>query len=141
MTESNCIFCKIASGLDPKTKLLYQDENFVVFNDIRPSTKHHYLVVPKVHIPNINSLKEDQDELVEDLVQIGTKVLQEQGGDLDDVSLGFHRPPFTSISHLHLHVMSPTSSMGFISRLIFKPDSYWFTTVKTLRIALRKGKL
>jgi hypothetical protein len=42
---------------------------------------------------------------------------------------GFHYPPFNSIHHLHLHAISPASSMSFVSRLIFRPDSWWFVSV------------
>lgn len=41
---------------------------------------------------------------------------------------GFHYP-FVMISHLHLHVISPVSEMGFFGRLLFRPNSYWFVTV------------
>jgi hypothetical protein len=43
--------------------------------------------------------------------------------------LGFHYPPFNSVQHLHLHAISPASSMSFVSRLIFRPGSWWFVSV------------
>lgn len=66
------------------------------------------------------------------MVQIGKKVLEDNGGDVNDVRLGFHCPPFNSISHLHLHVISPASEMGFFSRLVFKPNTYWFQCVRNI---------
>lgn len=51
----NCIFCKIIAG-DAPCELFYQDSEIVVFKDIKPAAKHHYLAVPKEHIININHL-------------------------------------------------------------------------------------
>lgn len=63
------------------------------------------------------------------MIEVGKNVLQENGGDFNDVLLGFHRPPFNSVGHLHLHIISPASQMNFLSRLIFKPNTWWFQHV------------
>lgn len=59
----------------------------------------------------------------------GRKALSDSGGDLNDVRLGFHRPPFNSVGHLHLHIISPISTAGLLSHCIFKPNTLWFQTV------------
>ena len=63
------------------------------------------------------------------MVSIANRVLEEQGGFSDTARLGFHWPPFTSIKHLHLHIIAPQQEMGFIARGIFKTDSFWFVSV------------
>jgi hypothetical protein len=50
----------------------------------------------------------------------------------DEISLGFHVPPFNSIKHLHLHGMSPKNQMSFVKRWVFREDSYWYKTVDTI---------
>jgi|SRR3989338_457820 len=56
--EHECIFCKIATGEIPCTKV-YEDENFLAFLDIRPIGPGHTQVIPKKHyhwvwdVPNI----------------------------------------------------------------------------------------
>nr|CAD7405020.1 unnamed protein product [Timema cristinae] len=104
------------------------DDNYVAFSDIKPASKYHYLIIPKQHISDAKSLVPEQKTLVEDLVRIAKQILEQTGADLSDVRFGFHWPPFHSISHLHLHAIAPASQMGFISRGIFKPDSWWFVT-------------
>lgn len=54
-SENDCIFCKICKGKLP-SDMLYQDDEIIIFKDISPVAKHHYLVVPKVHIKNTKSL-------------------------------------------------------------------------------------
>ena len=45
----DCIFCKIANGEIPATKV-YEDETVVAFNDLEPQAPTHILVIPKEHI-------------------------------------------------------------------------------------------
>lgn len=56
-------------------------------------------------------------------------ISEQQNLDLKSVRTGFHWPPFNSINHLHLHVISPIESMSFVKRMMFKPDSMWFVSV------------
>ncbi|KAJ9577098.1 hypothetical protein L9F63_006335 [Diploptera punctata] len=122
-----CVFCRICNGQDP-TEVVYKDDEFVVFPDIKPASKHHYLIVTHEHIPNAKQLTQEHKSLVERLIQVGRQVLSERGADMTDVRLGFHWPPFNSIQHLHLHAISPASNMGFASRLIFRPGTWWFVS-------------
>ncbi|XP_076363843.1 uncharacterized protein LOC143253611 [Tachypleus tridentatus] len=38
--------------------------------------------------------------------------------------LGYHWPPFTSVKHLHLHIIFPVSEMSVLSKLIFGLETY-----------------
>jgi diadenosine tetraphosphate (Ap4A) HIT family hydrolase len=129
---SNCVFCRIADGKDEKTNLLYQDDKFVVFSDLRPAAEHHYLVCPREHIRNAKILTKDHLQLVETLVTIGKQVLQEHNGDVSKARFGFHWPPFCSIPHLHLHVISPADGIRTFYWLtgVFSPSMPWFRSVE-----------
>ncbi|RWS31113.1 histidine triad nucleotide-binding protein 3-like protein [Leptotrombidium deliense] len=112
----NCVFCKVINKVDDNSEILQEDTKFTLIKDIRPAAAHHYLVLTKQHIKNPKCLTSDDITL---------------GGDLNDTLLGFHWPPFNSINHLHLHVISPKSEMSFFQRIIFRP-SFYFTTVESL---------
>ncbi|KAM4040293.1 adenosine 5'-monophosphoramidase HINT3 isoform 2-T2 [Anomaloglossus baeobatrachus] len=125
--DSKCIFCRIATSQEGDAELLHSDEELACFRDIRPGAPYHYLVVPKKHVGNCKTLT------VQNMVEVGKNVLQKNNvPNLEDIRLGFHWPPFCSISHLHLHVLAPASQLGFLSRMIYRLNSYWFITADQL---------
>ena len=50
--QANCIFCKIVSGEIPAVKL-YEDDETLAFLDIKPNTRGHALIIPKMHFENL----------------------------------------------------------------------------------------
>jgi len=127
-SNSNCVFCKIITKEAPAA-ILYEDEDYVCFSDRHPVATHHYLVIPKNHIKDPKSLRQEHIPLVERMVEIGKQVLSEQGGNVEEARIGFHWPPIIFVKHLHLHVISPESSMGwFSSSILFRVDSFAFAS-------------
>ncbi|XP_060937625.1 histidine triad nucleotide-binding protein 3 [Limanda limanda] len=130
--DKKCIFCKIVHH-EMGTELLLCDEEISCFRDIKPAVPHHYLVVPTRHVGNCKSLSKEHVPLVKRMIEKGKEILQKNNfTDLSDVRFGFHWPPFCSVTHLHLHVLAPASQMGFMSRLFYRLNSYWFITAEQL---------
>lgn len=125
MSGGDCIFCKISSGKD-KTELLYEDEQFVAFNDHKPASEIHYLIVPKDHLESCKTLNEQHIDVIKRMTEIGMGLVKDM--DQKQVRFGFHWPPIILVKHLHLHVIAPISNMSFMSRLIFKENSWWFVS-------------
>lgn len=127
-SNPNCIFCKICCK-EEQAEVVYEDLDYVCFVDRKPASKHHYLVVPRHHIPDPRALTSSHAPLVQRMVEIGYRVLGEQGGNIEEARLGFHWPPFVLVKHLHLHVISPEGDMGWGNRnIVFRKDSYVFSS-------------
>ncbi|KAM9778661.1 uncharacterized protein ACBT44_000374 isoform 4-T4 [Syngnathus typhle] len=127
-----CTFCMIANGKDKEADVLKKDHELVCFRDIWPAAPHHYLVVPVEHIVNCASLHTGHVGLaipvaVEKMAEMGRAVLREQGfAHMEDIRMGFHHPAYTSVDHLHLHVLAPASMIKEVLMFKFRPGSLAF---------------
>eukprot|EP00992_Anisonema_acinus_P005366 TRINITY_DN1797_c0_g1_i1.p1 TRINITY_DN1797_c0_g1~~TRINITY_DN1797_c0_g1_i1.p1 ORF type:complete len:153 (-),score=45.06 TRINITY_DN1797_c0_g1_i1:100-558(-) len=129
---ATCLFCRIVAGTAP-ADVLYRDDLFLVIRDIKPATTHHYLVLPREHMADAKHLAREDAVVIKRMEEIATAVLKAQGADLADSRMGFHWPPFQSIKHLHMHVLSPVEDMGYFNKKVaFRPDSWAFVTSEWL---------
>lgn len=144
-----CVFCDIVGGRSPDSKIVFENERFIIIEDIKPASDFHYLALPKEHIKDCTKLREVDKPLgkfsirwtecsfnydfvfriVKEMQQELNNLFVKKEVDLEDATFGFHWPPFNSISHLHMHAIAPVSKMNFISRWLFKPINVWYCTV------------
>ena len=54
----NCVFCKIAAGLIPCTKVS-EDDKILAFKDLNPQAPIHVLVIPKMHMDSVEDITEE----------------------------------------------------------------------------------
>jgi diadenosine tetraphosphate (Ap4A) HIT family hydrolase len=105
--DKYCKFCKVIKDND-KNKILFQDEVFVIFKDIKNRAKLHLQAVPKEHITDINSLKTvEHYKMIQHMVEKSLAYLFENFEMSSEYRLGFHKPPFNSVPHLHMHCIIP----------------------------------
>ncbi|KAI3982478.1 hypothetical protein MKX01_006609 [Papaver californicum] len=102
--EANCLFCQIARSLTSNT-LLHTDDKVVAFEDINPSAFRHYLVIPVKHISTVKDLQRSTEDfnLVSHMLNVGQDLVHRDASESKEYKFGFHRPPFNSVDHLHLH--------------------------------------
>ncbi|KAE8286873.1 Histidine triad nucleotide-binding protein 3 [Larimichthys crocea] len=137
--DQTCIFCLIANDLDKETEILKKDKELMCFRDIYPAAPHHYLVIPIQHIESCHSLHGGHIGLIQRMAEMGKAVLREQGvTNMKDIRLGFHQPPYTSVDHLHLHVLAPSSQISQYMEYKFIPRSYRFLSDKYILDYLNK---
>ena len=103
--KKDCIFCQIIERKRP-AEIVYEDEDLVVFRDIRPSAPVHMLIVPRIHIETLNSLDEASAGIAAKLVLAAKNVAELykiQSGYRLVVNCG--RDAGQVIFHLHMHLM------------------------------------
>ncbi len=57
---ADCLFCKIVAGQIP-AKIVKQDADAIVIEDIQPQAPTHVLVIPRKHVPTLNDLATEDD--------------------------------------------------------------------------------
>lgn len=132
----SCIFCKIIDDKAPSEKI-YEDEYVTCIKDINPASTHHYLILPKRHIRNAKDLKQEDAEIYDKMTSIVDRITEMKGLDAACTLTGFHWPPFNTVHHLHLHVISPTNEINMWQRFMFRPDSFWFVSTEYVRSYLQ----
>ena len=101
----DCIFCKIANGQIPSSKV-YEDDKILAFHDINPEAKIHVLVIPKAHIESANDINSDNSCIVSYIfekipviaclsgITNGYRIITNSGAD-----------SCQSVMHLHFHLL------------------------------------
>jgi histidine triad (HIT) family protein len=54
---NDCIFCRIAEGELP-AEIVFQDDDFVAFQDIAPKAPVHLVVIPRRHVDSFAEVAE-----------------------------------------------------------------------------------
>ena len=87
--------------------IVYEDEKFIVFKNIKPVAPLHLLIVPKKHIISVDSLEFKDKELIGELFLIAKKTARSQGLDKTGYKLVFNvgKGGGQMINHLHLHLL------------------------------------
>ena len=118
------IFARILRG-EAHADVIDDDGDLFSFHDKNPASTHHYLVIPKHFIRDASVLRPDEAELVERMERKARQLVKAAvGSDFveRELALGFHWPPFYSVSWLHMHAIYPRSAM--VRRWKYLPVSF-----------------
>ena len=100
-----CIFCKIAAGEIPSTKV-YEDAQILAFRDIAPMAPTHILVIPKTHIPSVDGITAENSSLVAHIFETIPKIAATEG-----LTNGYRvvsncgADAGQTVHHLHFHIL------------------------------------
>lgn len=104
--EVNCIFCRIIAK-DIPSKIIYEDDNLIAFEDVNPQAPTHTLIIPRKHIPTINDLREEDTTLIGELIQKAKEIAADKGLSEDGYRLVFNcqEGAGQTVFHIHLHLL------------------------------------
>jgi histidine triad (HIT) family protein len=102
----SCVFCSIVAGEAPAIRI-YEDDDHLAILDIRPFTRGHTLVFPKVHSVD---LTDTPPQTVASMATIGQRIARaaRRSGlhaDGNNIAINDGKAAFQTVFHIHLHVV------------------------------------
>jgi histidine triad (HIT) family protein len=102
----SCLFCKIVAGEIP-SKRVYEDDELLAFEDIKPEAPVHLLIIPKRHIATLNEAQPGDDELLGSMMRRAAALARERG--IDEAGyrtvMNCNSNAGQTIFHIHLHLL------------------------------------
>lgn len=101
----SCIFCQIAAGEIPSTKV-YEDDSILAFRDINPMAPTHILVIPKAHFASVAEITPENSGVVAHIFETIPVIAAQEG--LDNgyrVVTNCGPDAGQSVGHLHFHIL------------------------------------
>ncbi|MBR4158189.1 MAG: histidine triad nucleotide-binding protein [Oscillospiraceae bacterium] len=104
--KNDCLFCAIAAGEIPSTKV-YEDDAVFAFRDINPQAPVHILVIPKEHVSGVSAITPENSGLAarcfeaiakiaaQEKLESGFRVISNCGPDAGQ-----------TVMHLHFHILA-----------------------------------
>lgn len=102
----DCIFCKIASGEIPSTKV-YEDDVCLAFRDLNPMAKVHVLVIPKQHIANVMEINGENSQIIAHIFEVIPQIAKAEGLDQNGFRVVSNCGEYAgqTVFHLHFHIL------------------------------------
>ena len=107
MKAKNCIFCEIVQK-KRTAAIVYETDRVLAFKDIRPQAPAHVLIIPKIHIPTLNDILPEHQELIGELFIVARDLARE----LNFAETGYrtvfncNRDAGQEVYHIHLHLLA-----------------------------------
>jgi len=103
--NSDCIFCKIATGSIP-AKRVYEDDLCLCFADLNPQAPTHLLLIPKEHIRSQAEAEAPHVALLGHLMTKAAEVARGAGLNRGyRVVINTGPDGGQTVDHLHLHLL------------------------------------
>lgn len=107
MNAEDCIFCKIAKGEIPSTRV-YEDDVCVAFNDLSPQAPTHILIIPRAHVASLDKAKADEQKDLGHLLLTAAEIARERGFAENGyrVVINTNSDGGQTVFHLHVHLLA-----------------------------------
>jgi len=102
----NCIFCKINARKIPAAVVAENDQVFVI-KDINPKAPLHYLIIPKKHVVDMQSLQADELPLIAEMSAMAQQLSKTDAAHHDfRIVINNGHAAGQRVFHLHMHYLA-----------------------------------
>lgn len=103
----SCIFCKIVKREIP-SKIVYEDDQVLAFEDIAPQAPIHILVIPKKHYSTIIDMNENDKELIGHIFMVIKQIAKEKSVDERGfrIVINCNSQAGQTVYHVHFHLLA-----------------------------------
>lgn len=111
----DCIFCKIINKEIP-SKIVYEDDEVLAFEDIAPQAPIHIVVIPKKHIAKITEIEKEDEALIGKIYSVINKIAREKqiAEDGFRVIINCGENGGQEVKHIHFHLLGGKKLSGKI---------------------------
>ena len=103
---SDCLFCKIAAGEIPSTKV-YEDDYVYAFLFISPQAPFHAVIIPKEHIGSADEINGENSILIAKVFEAVAKIAkQEKLENGYRVVNNCGEDGGQTVHHIHFHLLA-----------------------------------
>jgi histidine triad (HIT) family protein len=106
LSESDCIFCRIANG-EIRADVVHETDRVIAFRDLDPRAPVHVLIIPRRHIASVTELTDADGAVMGELFIAARRVAEQE-----EVAESGYRMVMNagkdggqSVGHVHLHVL------------------------------------
>lgn len=102
----DCLFCKIAAGEIPATKI-YENDKVYAFADIDPKAPFHAIIIPREHIASAAEINAGNKELIADVFEAVSIIAKQE-----NLEKGFRvvnncgEDGGQTVGHIHFHLLA-----------------------------------
>lgn len=106
MSVEDCLFCKIANGEIPASRV-FEDDVCIAFNDISPQAPTHILIIPRQHIDSLDKAQTGDRDTLGQLLQAAANIARDRGFADDGyrVVINTNADGGQTVFHLHVHLL------------------------------------
>lgn len=134
-----CVFCAIVAGTAPAIRV-YEDADYLALLDIRPFTRGHTLVIPKLHSVD---LTDTPAATLAGMTAVGQRIARAArasrlGVTGTNLAINDGKSAFQTVFHIHLHVVPRRDGdkFAFVRGMLLRRDLDREATGRILREAL-----
>jgi len=110
--EKECLFCEIAAGKKGE-KVEFENEEFIVVHDIKPSAAVHLLIIPREHIGPMGGDLSKRGNVMGKLFTLARQIAKKTGVEVSyKLVMNAGHSATVDPDHIHVHLIggweSPT---------------------------------